>query len=77
MELAAETFGVKLQYLDVLRPKDIETGFGAASKGRADAVLVLQSPVFISQRKQIVDLAVKSRLPAIYSRQSMWRPVGL
>ena len=41
MELAAGAFGVKLQYLDVLGPKDIETAFRAASKGRADAVLVL------------------------------------
>ena len=41
MELAAGAFGVKLQYLDVLDPKDIETAFRAASKGRADAVLML------------------------------------
>ena len=41
IELAAEAFGVKLQYLDVLGPKDIETAFRAASKGRADAVLYL------------------------------------
>ena len=44
MELAAGAFGVKLQYLDVLDPKDIETAFRAASKGRADAVLVLAEP---------------------------------
>ena len=41
MELAAGALGVKLQYLDVLDSKDIETAFRAASKGRADAVLVL------------------------------------
>ena len=66
MELAAGAFRVQLQYLDVLGPKDIETAFRAASKGRADAVLVLPSPVLISHRTQIADLAVKSRLPAIY-----------
>jgi putative ABC transport system substrate-binding protein len=66
IEFAAGAFGVKLQYLDVLDPKDIETAFRAAGKGRADAVLVLQSAVFNSQRKQIAELAVKSRLPAIY-----------
>ena len=44
MELAAGAFEVKLQYLDVLDPKDIETAFRAASKGRADAVLVLTEP---------------------------------
>ena len=35
---------MKLQYLDVLSPKDIETAFRAATKGRADAVLVLGKP---------------------------------
>jgi putative ABC transport system substrate-binding protein len=65
-ELAAGAFKVQLQYLDVLGPKDIETAFRAAGKGRADAVLVLVTPVLNSQRTQVVDLAVKSRLPAIY-----------
>jgi len=62
----AAAFGVKLQYLDVLGPKDIETAFRAAGKGRADAVLVLAGPFFFSQRAQIVDLAIKSRVPTIY-----------
>jgi len=66
IELAAGAFKVKLQYLDVLDPKDIETAFQAATKGRAEAVLVLQSAVFFSQRTQIAELAIKSRLPAIY-----------
>ena len=57
---------MQLQYLDVLSPKDIETAFRAASKGRADAVLVVNSPVLNSHRKQVAELAVKSRLPAIY-----------
>jgi putative ABC transport system substrate-binding protein len=65
-ELAAGAFKVKLQYLDVLGPKDIETAFRAASKGRADAVLALASPILLSQRTQITELAIKSRLPAIY-----------
>jgi putative ABC transport system substrate-binding protein len=65
-ELAAKAFGVQLQYLDVPDPKDIATAFQAAIKGRAEAVLVLQSGILNSQRKQIVELAVKSRLPAIY-----------
>ena len=42
VELAAKASGVKLQYnIDVLSPKDFETAFRAASKGSADAVLVL------------------------------------
>jgi ABC-type uncharacterized transport system substrate-binding protein len=65
-ELAAGALGVKLQYLDVLGPKDIETAFRGASKGRAEAVLAMGSGVLSSLRAQVVELAAKSRLPAIY-----------
>jgi putative ABC transport system substrate-binding protein len=75
IELAAKAFKVQLQYLDVLSPKDIETAFRAAGKGRAEAILVLGSPVFFSQRAQIADLAAKNRLPATYP-QSDFMDVG-
>ncbi len=76
-ELAARALGVQLQYLDVLSPKDIETAFRAAAKGRADALLVLQSPVFVNERTQLADLAVKGRLPAIYDRREVVDDGGL
>ncbi len=77
VELAAGAFKVQLQYLDVLGPRDIETAFRAAGKGRADAVLVLASPVFVLQRTQVVDLAVKNRLPAIYPQSDYMDAGGL
>ena len=42
--------GVQLQYLDILGPKDFETAFRAASKGRAEALLALNSSVTASHR---------------------------
>ena len=66
VERAAEALAVQLQYLEVRDPKDIETAFRAAGKGRADSLLVLTSPDVNPYRKQIVDLAAKSRLPAMY-----------
>ena len=77
IELAAGAFGVKFQYLDVLDPMDIETAFREASKGRTQAVLMLAGPIFTSHRKQLVDLAVKSRLPAIYDRAEFVEDGGL
>jgi putative ABC transport system substrate-binding protein len=65
-ELAARAFAMKLQYLDVRSPEDLETAFREAKKARADAVLVLTSVVTNSHRKQIVELATKNRFPAIY-----------
>jgi ABC-type uncharacterized transport system substrate-binding protein len=76
-ELAAGALRVKLQYLDVLNPKDIETAFRAATKGRADALLALQSAVLLPQRTQLADLAVKSRLPAMYQASEYVEAGGL
>jgi putative tryptophan/tyrosine transport system substrate-binding protein len=67
INVVADAFRVQVQYLEVRGPKDIETAFRAATKERADALIVLGSPVLRSQQKQVVDLAVKSRFPAIYS----------
>jgi putative tryptophan/tyrosine transport system substrate-binding protein len=76
-ELAAEALKVQLQYLDVLDPKDIETVFQAARKGRADAVLALASRVLLTDRTQVAELAVKSRLPAIYGEREHVEAGGL
>jgi putative ABC transport system substrate-binding protein len=77
VELAAGAFKVQVQYLDVLDVKDIETAFRAATKGRAGAVLVLQGAIFFSQRTQLADLAVKSRLPATHSAPEFVEDGGL
>jgi putative tryptophan/tyrosine transport system substrate-binding protein len=68
VELAAGALKVQLQYLDIRSPKDIEPAFQEAGKGRADAFLALVGPVLANQRTQITDLALKSRLPAIYGQ---------
>ena len=77
INVAADALGVQVQYLEVREPKDIETAFRAASKEHADAVLVLGSPVLLSQRRQIADIAAKSRLPAIYPRLEFVEDGGL
>jgi putative ABC transport system substrate-binding protein len=64
VDLAAKGFGVKLQYVDVLSPKDIESAFRAASKGRAEAVLMMV-------------VAAKSRLPVMYRLQEDVEAGGL
>jgi putative tryptophan/tyrosine transport system substrate-binding protein len=66
IELAAKAFGVKLDYLDVLDSKHVETVYRAASKGRANAVLTLAGGILFTQRAQIMEFAVKNRLPVIY-----------
>ncbi len=67
VELAAGAFGVQVQFLDILSPKDIETTFQAAVKERADGALwFVTGSIGNPHRKKIADLAVSSRLPVIY-----------
>ena len=78
IELAAKAFGVKLQYLDVVDPKDIEPAFRAATKGRAEAVVwQVSGGIGDAHRTQVVDLAVKNRLPVIYSERTYVEAGGL
>ncbi|MDX1485717.1 MAG: ABC transporter substrate-binding protein [Alphaproteobacteria bacterium] len=67
VELAAGTVGVKLQYLDILSPKDIGPAFRAAVKERAGGALWFATgSVGNPLRKKIADLAVSSRLPVLH-----------
>jgi putative tryptophan/tyrosine transport system substrate-binding protein len=75
--IAAGSYEIYLRYLDVLDPKDIDAAFRAAAKGRADAVLVLGNPILNARRIQIVDLAIKHRLPAAYARPEFIEAGGL
>ncbi len=77
IELAAGAFKVQLQYLDVLGLKDIETAFQAASKRRANGVLVLRGTVLGSEGTHISEFAVKNRLPAIYGTRRSVEAGGL
>jgi putative tryptophan/tyrosine transport system substrate-binding protein len=76
-ELASETMSIRLQYLDVLNSKDIDSAFRGARKEHAQAVLVLTGPQLNSRRRQITDLAAKNHLPAIYEREEFINEGGL
>ena len=77
LELAAGAFKIQLQYQNVLSLTDIERSFQSASKQRAGAVLVLAGPVMAPHRTEVVNLAVKNRLPAIYYRSDYVEAGGL
>jgi putative ABC transport system substrate-binding protein len=66
-ELAAGPLELRLQSHDIRSPKDFETSFQAALKGRSEAVLVrVRGPILSPYRKEFAELAAKNRLPAIY-----------
>jgi putative tryptophan/tyrosine transport system substrate-binding protein len=66
IELAASALRVKLQYLNIGGPKDIETAFRAASKQRVNGLLMLSNAALFARRPEVVELAAKNRLPTMY-----------
>jgi putative ABC transport system substrate-binding protein len=66
-EAAAGSLGLKFQVVQVRSPSDLDANFAAARRERADALVVIQSPMMdtLTHRKKIVDLALQSRLPAV------------
>ena len=65
VEVTAKALGVKLQSLQARDPEEIDRAFKAIAKERTRALQVLGDPVFTTHRKQIVELALKHRLPAV------------
>ena len=63
---AATTLGIKVFPLDIQGPEDIESGFATMAREHASAFIVLPEPISFTNRKKIVDLAAKQRLPAMY-----------
>ena len=68
-DVAARALGVRLQVIDVRGPADFDKAFSDMTKERAGAVTVMGSTMIISERRHLVDLAAKHRLPAVYT----WR----
>ena len=77
VEAAAKALGLQHLYVDLQDANDIETAFRAASKGRANGLIVLSGTIVLSHRPQIITLAIKSRLPAIYPRPEFVEDGGL
>ena len=75
LEVAASALGVQLQASDVRVAKDIEPAFSAATRRRANGLLVLREALYQTNATRIVSLAAQSKLPAIYPTRR-WVEVG-
>jgi len=74
---AARTLDVQVQSLEIRSMPDLEKAFRAASREHANALSVLTDPVTLYHRKELVDLAAKHHLPAIYSERLFVEAGGL
>ena len=66
IQTSGRALGLQIQSIEVRSTNDLDGAFQTATKGRAQALTVDPSPIFTSNRKQILEFAAKNRLPAIY-----------
>ena len=65
-EVAARALGVRLQFVEARGPADFDRAFSEMTRARAGALTVCGSAMFFIERRRLVDLAAKNRLPAVY-----------
>jgi len=76
-EVAARNLGMQLRTLEVRDPEGLANAFQVARQWRAEALSVVGTGLVNSHRAQIVNLAVKTRLPTIYSNADFVLEGGL
>jgi putative ABC transport system substrate-binding protein len=76
-KMVAQSLALQLQSLEVTGPEDFERAFRAATRERSQAVITLRSPLIVNERHRIAELAIKSRLAAIYDDRDFVEAGGL
>ena len=75
---AALALKLKLEEIETqLDGKSLESAFQTAKEKQVNAIMTTTSPRFFAERKRIVELAAKYRLPAIYFQQEFVDEGGL
>jgi putative ABC transport system substrate-binding protein len=77
MQTAARALGLQLRPIQISTEDTLEQAFAAMTTASARTLIVLTDPVFFSQRRRIVDLAARNRLPAMYFFQEFAEEGGL
>ena len=65
IEVAARTLKLQLQLVPAFGPDDLVGAFAAITRERADALIVMPSPMLFGEYKRIASLAATGRLPAM------------
>jgi putative ABC transport system substrate-binding protein len=73
----AAGLGLKLQLVEARSADEFERAFSDMAKAHADALFEFPSPMLYQERRRLVDLAAKYRLPAMYNAREFVRVGGL
>ncbi len=73
----AKSLGVQLKIVEARAPTELEAAFSTMRADRAGAILVVGGAGFYLNRTQIVDLALRNRLPSVFQNREFVEAGGL
>jgi putative ABC transport system substrate-binding protein len=76
-EVAGRALGVRLQFVEARGPADFDRAFSDMTRAHASALTSLGGSMFFNERRRLVDLAAKNRLPAVYPQREFVDAGGL
>jgi putative ABC transport system substrate-binding protein len=76
-QVVARGLGVQLQLVEARRADEFDRAFTAMTKQRADALVTFPSPMLYSERRRLVGLAAKHRLPSMFNAREFVELGGL
>jgi putative ABC transport system substrate-binding protein len=74
---AARARGMRMRFVEAQHPGEIDGAFASMAREKTDAVVVSADPMLVSERRRIVELAARSRVPAVYFDRSFAEAGGL
>jgi putative ABC transport system substrate-binding protein len=77
LRTAASAVGQQIEVITASTNSDIDTAFATLVKQRADAFLISPEALFVTRRVQLVTLAARHALPALYHRREFVEAGGL
>jgi putative ABC transport system substrate-binding protein len=76
-DVAARALGVHAQFIEARDPEELARAFSDMTSARARALTVLPAAMFQRERRRLVELAAKNRLPAVYTSREFVDAGGL
>jgi len=77
VEPSTRALGLDLERIELSGSYDFAAAFNAARKRKAQAVVLLFSPMFVQERARVASLALESGMPTMYQEETPVKAGGL
>jgi putative ABC transport system substrate-binding protein len=77
MQAAGRALGLRIEIVNASNEREIDKAFTALAARQVGAVVVSSDPFYLGQRKQLIELAARHSIPAVYALRAYVAEGGL